>query len=67
MPYRYVEILRDDIWTRDEFQNVRAGDIYKLYEPNGTLIGIRKAVSNPEPCAPDGNWILTDMPYLKKE
>ena len=54
--FRHVEILRDDEWVRDEFENIRKGDTFKLYEPDGTLIAEVIAVSDPQPCDPEGNW-----------
>jgi hypothetical protein len=38
---RYVEILvmETGIWRRDAFYKLKLGDIFKVYEANGTQIG----------------------------
>ena len=58
MEYRHVEILRDGEWVRDEFENVREGDSFKIFEPDGTFVHQGIALTDPEPCEPEGNWII---------
>lgn len=37
---RTVEILRNGQFVKDEFENIKQGDKFKIYEPDGELIKI---------------------------
>lgn len=42
--YREVYILRGGIWYHEDFKDIEKGDIFKMFDPDGTL------VKDPEGC-----------------
>jgi hypothetical protein len=44
---RTVKILLGGEWTEAEFQELEEGDIFRLYNPFGELVGTYKALSDP--------------------
>ena len=46
--YRKVETWSsEDGWQESRFEDLRAGQPFKLYEPDGTLVGAFAAASDP--------------------
>jgi hypothetical protein len=62
--WRYVVIQQEDgTWKRDDFENVRKGDLYYLYDPTGCPIGRFRAVEDPEDLG-FGNWRIHNELYI---
>ncbi len=38
------------------FADLKPGDVFHLFEPDGTLVGVFRAMSQPKPCEPTGNF-----------
>ena len=38
------------------FADLKPGDVFHLFEPDGTLVGVFRAMSQPKPCEPIGNF-----------
>lgn len=45
-------------WAPIEFEQLRIGDRFRLYEGAGVLHFEGIVDSDPEPCPPEGNWTL---------
>lgn len=58
MEYRTTEVLRDGAFVQTEFEALRTGDHFRLFEPDGKLVAEAVVLSDPQPCEPPGNWIL---------
>lgn len=53
--YRTAQVLINDKWIDIEFKNIKEGDKFRLFEPDGTIVKDN-----------DGNteFIATSNPYL---
>jgi DNA-binding IscR family transcriptional regulator len=38
MADRYVEVLKEGKWTRKEWDEIKIGDILRIFEPDGTPV-----------------------------
>ena len=62
---RRVEILRDGDFIAAQFDQIRSGDRFRLFDdhPHGSECGeINIATSDAIPCEPAGNWSVTAYP-----
>jgi hypothetical protein len=45
--YRKVKIFLGGTWEEAEFQEIEEGDLFRLYESGGELVGTFEALSDP--------------------
>lgn len=66
---RTAEIYRDECWVPTDFDKVKKGDTFKLFEPDGTLVrdqngnAVLVAVSDPYLNA-EGVLTIDTRPYI---
>lgn len=59
--WRKCDVLRGDKWERVEFEEIKCGERFRLFNVDGTLDWEGTAATAPVPCDPPGNWqIISD-------
>lgn len=56
---RRTEVQRPDGWTAVPFETIRIGDVFRMFESDGTPVdggAVFECVSDPVPCEPGENW-----------
>lgn len=67
MDFRTVYRLEENLWTTIEFDDIKKGDMIKVYESDGELVGEFITDSDAEPCKPEGNMMFKVANYVTKE
>lgn len=56
MAFRTASKKVGDEWVACEFEALRTGDQFRLYDSSERVFYIGTLMSDPVPCAPEGNW-----------
>jgi hypothetical protein len=66
MEFRQCEKLVDEDWVPVEFEQLKEGDTFRLFE-NGLVICEAVAEGDPFQVPPDGNWGIKATEIFQKE
>ena len=61
---RKVEVFKDDVWKEIQFEDLKVGDKYRMFEPDGSPVVVIGDGGKFEGAT---EWIVTKGPYKREK